>query len=212
MNVGNGQSGPLVPAPTRRVTTVRNVRRIKLGVGVALAALVLAVIGALLQVGVIGAQVLRPTARGDIGEAVTFDAEARRYDLFLNRSELELLDVVEEAAGRTVCDITYADGSKGTVRGSRQVLSTDTSLGASIGYFDAVAGPTTVVCDHNISTGVLLGGYTVAESKQSLAIASLVLLGLGILAAIVASWAIASGMRGKAVMVDAPAHIGANTA
>lgn len=204
MSLGAEPSGPIAPAPRRRVTTVRNVRRIKFGVGLAVIALVLVVVGALLQVGALGSQVLDPTARGDIGETVTFEAEARRYDLILNRTELDLIDVVERAVARTVCDLTLADGSTATVRGSRQVISTDTGLGASIGYFDAVAGTTTVRCDHNVSTGVLLGGYTVAESKQSLTVASLVMILTGVLIGIAASMVIVSGAKGKAVMVDTP--------
>lgn len=197
--------GPVAPAPRRRVTTVRNWRRIKVGIGMAVAALVLVIAGAVLQVVATGSQVLRPTARGDIGETVTFDAEARRYDLTLNRTELELVDVVERAVARTVCDVTLADGTTTTVRVARQVISTDTSVGASIGYFDAVAGPTSVRCDHNVSTGVLLGGYTVAETRQSLTIASLVVIGVGLLLGLTGAWVITSGARGQAVMVDAPA-------
>ena len=70
----------------------------------------------------IGSQVLRPTARGEIGETVTFDAEAWRYDLILNRNELEFADFVERTVGRTDCVITLADGSTATVDGARQVI------------------------------------------------------------------------------------------
>lgn len=193
---------PLGADPTRRVVTVRNWRRIKVGIAIAALALVVLLVGALLQVGVIGSQVLRPTARGDVGETVSFEAEARRYDLILVRPDTVIFDEFERIVGRTECQITLGDGSAATVDGGRQAISTETGLGATIGWFDAVAGPTTVRCDNNSVEGVLIGGYTVAESRERLTVLSLAMIVGGILLGIAAALVINSGVRGKAVMTN----------
>lgn len=83
-----------------------------------------------------------------------------------------------EASGIT-CDITLADGEQQTIDGSRQAVATEGTRN-SIGTFDAVEGPTEVIC-RSTSTGGRDSKIYVVETNPGLEIAMYVSIGLGVL-------------------------------
>lgn len=113
--------------------------------GVAIGAFgLLAAVGGMIA-GQIGDAVatLHPVAEATMPSAVRFDAESRRYDVSVT---IRRGGSADSRASGTRCVVDLADGTTARLDGSRQAISTSTGGIASVGWFDAVAGPTTVRC------------------------------------------------------------------
>jgi hypothetical protein len=188
------------PPPLKKLRREPDRRRLRIGIGAAAAALVLLVLGVLASE-VRGALALvDPVARGDRQEPMTFEASVQRYDLFVAPA-YPITGFMDGEVVSTRCEIAFADGTTAAVRGDRQVASEETSFGRSVGYFDAVAGETTVVCD-NRGGSELFDRFLVVPRSSVLRWVSWALLGIGAVLGGVAVWLIRSGLRGRLVLVD----------
>jgi hypothetical protein len=83
-----------------------------------------------------------PVAEATMPSAARFEAEPRRYDVSVTVRR----GIAETRAAETACAIELADGTTTSLAGSRQAVATSSGGIASVGWFDAVAGPTTVRC------------------------------------------------------------------
>jgi hypothetical protein len=113
--------------------------------GVAIAAIgLLAAVGGLVA-GQISDAVsnLDPVAEATMPSPARFDAEPRRYDVAVT---VRRRGTADSRAVETRCDVEFVDGTTARLDGSRQAIATSTGGIASVGWFDAVAGPTTVRC------------------------------------------------------------------
>jgi hypothetical protein len=114
-------------------------------------------------------------AEGRLPEAtMQFEAEDAQYEVFtFGRGSSGT-----EASG-TTCDITLANGEQQDIDGSRQAVATEGTIN-SIGTFDAVEGPTEVICRSSATGGRDTKIY-VAQDNPTLEIAMYVSIGIGVL-------------------------------
>lgn len=190
---------PAPPATPLRVRTERRRRPLIVGVVTAVAAVAMLVAGGLVM-NVNPALTVTAGSRAALGTPITFTAEDATYRLVLIRADISDINVMDRAVAETDCVATFADGSSTRVDGARQTVSETTSVGSSIGSFDAVKGPTTVVC--RTRTG-FVSAYAVAKERASLTVLSYSLIGAGLLAGAVAVGLIVIGVRGRATFEPA---------
>lgn len=119
-------------------------------------------------------QDLTADARGDIPGSVRFTAEARKYNVLLGFNTNA--DIAVDAR----CEARLADGNVKRMRGDRQAVSIE-GVAATIGAFEAVAGPTEVVCGWADAGDDREVRFSVAKVQTTLRTVALVLLGAGLL-------------------------------
>jgi hypothetical protein len=179
--------------------TERRERPLRAGIGLAVAALALLVVGGVLT---FAAQALEVSngERALVGNPVTFQADEGEYSVLLLTSPTVADSTLDGLTADLVCDITDASGSIRTIdhrdlSGSR--ASTD--LGVVVARFDLAAGATTVECDWRPGSPSFDLGYAVGVSRRSLDVIGLVLVGAGLVAGMIAAWLIVIGVRGRQV-------------
>jgi hypothetical protein len=145
-----------------------------LGIFVAMFGFVPLAVGVGLYVADTALSISDADAEGRLPEAtMRFEADDAEYEVFtFGRGSSGT-----EAAG-TTCDITLANGERQDIDGSRQAVSTEGTTN-SIGSFDAVEGPTEVVCRSSATGGRDTKIY-VTEDKPGLEVGMYVALGLGV--------------------------------
>jgi hypothetical protein len=149
-------------------------------------------------------EVAAPVGRAEVGDTIEFAAEARSYSLVFIRGELDTEEYRDRAVAALECVVGLSDGTTIEVLGRRQLASSTSSFGSSIGDFDAVAGSTRVTCTFTRDPGGVVQNYAVAPNRAGAKIASWVLLGVGGVIAVVGVWLIVVGLRGRAVMDSMP--------
>jgi hypothetical protein len=201
MSTGDQAAPSATPSatPTRRIVTERRERPLRAGIGLAAAALVLLVLGGVLT---FAAQALEVSTgeRAFVGNPVTFDANDGEYTVLLLTSPIVADSTLDGLTADLLCDVTDASGSIRTVdhrdlSGSR--ASTD--VGVVVARVDLAAGATTVACDWRPGTPSFDLAYAVGESRRSLDVIGLVLVGVGLVAGLIAAWLIVIGVRGRQV-------------
>src|SRR5690606_34896301 len=146
-----------------RVRTERRQRPFVAGIVAAVVGLALLVAGGVLM-NVAAGSVVLDGKRAPFGTPIEFDAEDTSYRLVLVRYGVADT-ILEREVAATDCVATFADGSTATVDGARQGVAESTSTGLSIGSFDAIEGPATVVCTKTTGPGSPLARYALAEDR-----------------------------------------------
>jgi hypothetical protein len=193
-------ASPPAAVPSRRIVTERRDRPFRIGIWCAIVGLLLLVVGAI----AFSAQQTIRTVGGDkafLGSAVTFDADQRSYDILGIRPPTVADDVFDTAVANITCEVTLADGTQLTVDHDDVSLATSTDIGVLITRFDAVPGPTTVLCDWE-RRPISGAAYSVATSHRLFEFISLGVIGMGILVGLVGSYLIAIGVRGRQRIID----------
>jgi hypothetical protein len=200
--VTDAPTGPSLSVRTRTLRRESNRGRIRRG-AIAAAAAIGLMVGGLVLGEVRGAITLAdPLARGDRGELMTFEASARRYDIIVALAD-PVVGLQEREVNSTRCTVTFADRTTTEIRGDRQGVSEETSFGRTAGYFRAVAGTTTVLCD-NLGGSTAFDRFMIAPRTNGLHWASWGLMALGLVVGMVAAWLIHTGVRGRVVFDQPP--------
>ena len=183
----------------RRVVTERRRRPLLIGLWLSVGGLVLTVVAALLLSGNQAIQVAAADDRASVPDPLQFEAQDGTYVILLLPTTIGIPALPNPIAELT-CDVELADGEEAVVDGSRQASSLETSVGETVGTFDAVAGPTTVICDFRGSPDT--SGYFVAVAEQRSALNLIGIVGLvaGILAMCIGAGLIFIGVRGRTVI------------
>lgn len=166
---------PLTAFLQRSGTRPRRRRSLVLGLWLTLLGVVGLVVGGFVLAGNQAAQVLAAADRAQVPDPLRFEAEDARYTVILLPSPLGV-GVPGDAVAGLACDVVRADGSTVRIRGSRQGLSVETGVGATVGSFDAVAGPTTVTCDFVVGSNS--SGYFVSVAEQRPGVTAIGLVGM----------------------------------
>ena len=83
------------------------------------------------------------------GGTVTFESNGGPYTIFLLTPRIFTNDEeVERQVGSTQCEVLHPDGDDSTIKGAFQGASVTTDAGATVGWFTARPGTTTVTCDY----------------------------------------------------------------
>jgi hypothetical protein len=192
-------------AATRRVVvTERRERPLRVGIILAVLGVLCFLGGILTSVVVDNAEVLVAIDRAEVGSPISFDAENRSYSLVYIRGELDTEDYRDRAVANLECVITDASGGVQTVEGRSQAVYSTSTLGSSIGTFDAVAGPTTVLCEFIRDPGGFLQNYALAPNRAAAKIVAWVVMGLGVFVGTIGGLLIGVGMRGRVVVTRVP--------
>ena len=202
MSDEDGTSGGAVATPRKRITTERRERPFRVGIALCVIGLLVLLTGGAVAYGQQATQILAAEDRAEIPAAITFDADDGTYAIVLLR-ELPGFESIERLVPITTCTVTRSDATVVEVSGARQSGSLETDLGASLGRFDAVEGPTTVACafgDSVVRTGYLVA---VAPETSSIRVASYVLMGLGLTTIGAGIVLIIVGRRGRMVIAGA---------
>lgn len=203
MSTGDSTTPPATPSPvataTRRIVTERRERPLRAGIALAVAALAVLVVGAVLA---FTAQALEVSTgeRALVGNPVNFVADKGEYTVLLLSAPTVDDSTLDELTADLVCDVTDSIGSIRTVdhrdlSGSRS----STDVGVAVARFDLTAGAATVECDWRPGSSNLDLGYAVGESRRSLDLIALGLVGAGLVAGLIAAWLIVIGVRGRQV-------------
>ena len=191
------------PSATRRVVrTERRERPYRAGIALEVVGILTIVGGALLSTALSGTEVLAASGRARVGAPIEFEADDRSYVIVMIRGETNSDGFIEESVASMDCTVTLADGT--TIEPTRgvQLVAERSDFGSTIANFDAVAGPTTVLCDG--SRGQIINNYAVAPYRGTAKIVAWALVGLGIVAVVVGAWLMAVGLRGRPVVERVP--------
>ncbi|MCB0985703.1 MAG: hypothetical protein KDB06_13725 [Ilumatobacter sp.] len=173
-------------------------RPLKIGIGLAVAGLAMLVAGGVL-LNVAQGVAVAEGLKAEVGNAIEFQAEDVTYTLVLLRADAFNADAMDRAVAAITCTVQFADGTSATVDGSSQFSADSTDAGSSIGTFDAVAGPATVVCSASRTSELIANVYAVAKERTTLLYTSYGLMAAGLLVAGIAVWLIIIGARGRTV-------------
>lgn len=170
-----------------------------IGIWLAGAGLAVTIVAGLLLAGNQAVQVLAAEDRATVPDPLTFQAQDSAYVVLLLPTTIGIPFMGNPIAELT-CDVNLADGATAVLRGARQATLIETSLGETVGSFDAVAGPTTVTCDFSGSPDT--SGYFVAVAAQrsALNLVGIAGLAIGVVAMIVGAVLIVIGIRGRALI------------
>lgn len=135
------------------------------------------------------------------GGTVTFQSTGGDYTIFLlTPGRFTNSDEVERQVASTECAVEYADGGDSTIRGSRQASSVTTDAGATVGWFTAVPGPTTVTCEY-VRGGRSPHDFVVAPGKPEVFGEAQIQLFGGIVALVAGIFLVIWGWRGGKTVV-----------
>lgn len=113
-------------------------------------------------------------ARGEIPGSVSFQADARKYNVLLGFGTNSSIAVDAR------CEARLADGSVRRMRGDRQGVAVR-GVASTIGAFTAVAGPTTVQCGWADAGEDREVKFSVAKVRTTLRVVAFVAVGAGLL-------------------------------
>ncbi|MCO5332156.1 MAG: hypothetical protein M9961_18970 [Ilumatobacteraceae bacterium] len=173
-------------------------RPLKIGIGLAVAGVAMLVSGGVL-LNVAQAVAVIEGSKAEVGNAIEFEAEDVTYTLVLVRADRYNAEAMDRAVTAITCTVQFADGTSATVDGSSQFSADSTDAASSIGTFDAVAGPATVVCSSSRPSELIANIYALAKERTALLYTSYGLMAAGLLAAGIAVWLIIIGARGRTV-------------
>lgn len=191
-------SAPLGSVPQLRVRKELRWRPLKAGIALAVVGLGLLVTGGVLLNVAQGAAVIEGL-KAQVGNSIGFQAEDVTYTLVLVRADVLNDEAMDRAVASITCTVQFADGTAATVDGSSQFSASSTEAGSSIGTFDAVAGPATVLCSASRPSELIADVYALAEERTVLLYTSYGLMAAGLLVAGAAVWLIIIGARGRTV-------------
>lgn len=133
------------------------------------------------------AQVALAADRAEIPEPLEFEARESRYRILLLADPLAIqIPFQNNAEAYFLCEVALADGSTQTIDTGTQFMRTETDLGIQLGEFDAVAGPATVTCAWKDGRDSQFYYYSVARASSTVTIVGAVVLGVGVIALLIA--------------------------
>jgi F0F1-type ATP synthase membrane subunit c/vacuolar-type H+-ATPase subunit K len=142
---GVGFQGFATPPPSSPPKRRRRWGLIIAGIVVGVVALGAVVGGGVLTYAGAVASEVDPEAEGRTPGVVTFEADAGTYEISVVGSRRG--EGSSTMASSTTCAVALSDGTRVTVDGRVQAASTTVGRIASVGSFEATAGPTTVACE-----------------------------------------------------------------
>lgn len=190
-----------VPAPTRRIVTVRNQRAIRGGWLAVLAGIVLVVIGAAIGFGSQALQVAAAKGRAQVGNPITFDAEDGTTYAITLIPEPTTGDFVEDRISQLGCEVDHPTGEPESLDASSAEIRTSNSIGIFAADFEGRGGETTVRCEWE-GPSDLGSFYAVAKTHRATRYLGTGALVGGIVIGLLGVGALVRGYRGRPELQD----------
>ena len=173
------------------------------GAALAVASVVALVVGFVLIGATQAIEVAAAEGRARVGNAVSFDADARTYVVIFT-PDPGTEPFVGDRLAQLDCVATYGDGTVDEIDTRSTAERTTTSIGTVAATFDGREGTVEVRCEWRRGSGLSSGSYSVAVRHTKARLAAYGAIGLGTAAGIAAAVALTIGFRGRQVVVDLP--------